>query len=479
MAERGEPLTERELEIVELVARGSSNKDIAAALSLSPNTVKVHLRNVFAKLGVQSRTELTMLAVRNGWVSIEGAAELAIAPAQIVVPVAVDVGPASGEPLRPELRAEPVRPAPLRVAPNAQPLPKLAAWRRWLLVFAVAAIALSIGLTLPTAQSAAAPRGDATDLGDVPAGNSELLQPGQSTRWFLRAPLTAPRARAVAATANGKVYVVGGEVGQAASADVLVFEPAANAWRQLDAAKPTPVWNAAGAVLGDELYVTGGTLRNGAATDRVEALDLARSSWRVAAPLPKPTTGHAAAVLGGTLFVFGGRAGGETTADTLALDGPLGGWQRVTPMPTPRSLAAAAVFGDRIFVVGGYEDGRESAVCEAYAPATDTWTTCAPMTIPRGGHGLVGVGSSLYAVGGGIAGFIGFNERYDPSSDKWAAIETPITGDWRNAATAALPTEFYVIGGYSNNRRLPFNYVYEALNNRTYLPSLSAPRPTP
>lgn len=475
MAERGEPLTERELEIVELVAQGSSNKDIAAALTLSPNTVKVHLRNVFAKLGVQSRTELTMLAVRSGWVAVAGVQAPAAEPgADLAGNASAATGQSAAEP-----PAEPSRPALPRVAPNPEPLPALAAWRRALLVVALFAIAASIVLALPAAQSATAPRGDATDLDDVPAGNGELLPIGQSTRWFLRAPLSAPRARAVAAAAGGRVYVIGGEVGQAASGDVLVFDPATNAWRQLDAAKPTPVWNAAGAVLGDALHVIGGTPRNGLATDRVEVLDVSTGTWRIGAALPRPTTGHAAAVLEGVLYVFGGRAGGETTADAYALDESTGRWRRVAPMPTPRNLTAAAVLGDRIYVVGGYDDGRELAVCEAYTPATDAWQACAPMTIPRGGHGLVGVGSSLYAVGGGIAGFIGFNERYDPAGDKWTAVETPITGDWRNAAVTALPTEFYVIGGYSNNRRLPFNYVYEALNNRTYLPSLIAPKPTP
>ncbi|MEO6060609.1 MAG: response regulator transcription factor, partial [Thermoflexales bacterium] len=69
MAEAGEPLTERELEVVRLLATGVSNKEIAGALTVSPNTVKVHLRNIFIKLEAESRTAVTMTAVRNGWVS--------------------------------------------------------------------------------------------------------------------------------------------------------------------------------------------------------------------------------------------------------------------------------------------------------------------------------------------------------------------------------------------------------------------------
>ena len=71
MAELNEPLTERELEVVRLLATGVSNKEIAAQLHVSPNTVRVHLRNISTKLEAQSRTEIAMIAVRNGWVAQE------------------------------------------------------------------------------------------------------------------------------------------------------------------------------------------------------------------------------------------------------------------------------------------------------------------------------------------------------------------------------------------------------------------------
>lgn len=51
-------LSERELEVADQVARGLSNKDIASALHISPNTVKTHLRTIFEKAGIRSRFEL-------------------------------------------------------------------------------------------------------------------------------------------------------------------------------------------------------------------------------------------------------------------------------------------------------------------------------------------------------------------------------------------------------------------------------------
>ncbi|MCK5313588.1 MAG: response regulator transcription factor, partial [Anaerolineales bacterium] len=61
-------LSERELEILQLVATGASNKEIAQQLYISSNTVKVHLRNIFTKIDVTSRTEAAMFAVQHGYV---------------------------------------------------------------------------------------------------------------------------------------------------------------------------------------------------------------------------------------------------------------------------------------------------------------------------------------------------------------------------------------------------------------------------
>jgi len=63
-----EPLTGRETEILQLLAQGSSNKDIAEKLFLSQFTVKGHLRNIFTKLNVLSRTEAVSAATRRGLV---------------------------------------------------------------------------------------------------------------------------------------------------------------------------------------------------------------------------------------------------------------------------------------------------------------------------------------------------------------------------------------------------------------------------
>ncbi len=490
MAEPGEPLTERELEVVRLLATGASNKEIATGLIISPNTVKVHLRNIFVKLEADSRTSVTMTAVRNGWVAVNqsntsrpgaptdanGRPVAAIFPVSGLVPTGPDA--ASAEQSTPDAAIAIPAAMVVRVAPNPLALPALSGFRRASMAIAVVATIVAGASLLSGREPAASASGPITLRQNTPSVGGGLRFPGESSRWFERGRLPAAREFAVAATAGNRAYLIGGVVGALATGDVLVYDPKANGWETGGAPKPTAIGIAAAATLGGRIYVSGGVLSNDTPTNRFEVFDPETGLWQSLAPLPAPLAGHVSAVLGDLVFVFGGYSGQGLNPESYAYDPATNAWQKRAPIPTPRGLAAAAPLGDRIFVVGGQADGQDRPDCDAYSPASDTWSPCPRMNLRRSAFGLAATGGALYAVGGGGANYLGFSERFDPALNTWTLFETPKFGDWRNIAVTAIPAGIVVAGGRNGSERLRDTYFYELVGNRAFLPALTQQQPT-
>ena len=66
-----DPLTERETEVLRLLARGQSNREIGSELSIAENTVRIHVAHILQKLGVEDRTQAVILAFQTGIVHLE------------------------------------------------------------------------------------------------------------------------------------------------------------------------------------------------------------------------------------------------------------------------------------------------------------------------------------------------------------------------------------------------------------------------
>ena len=66
-----EALTPAEVRVLKMITDGKSNKEIAARLDITDNTVKTHLKNIFGKLGVDDRTSAAMTAIRRGIVRVD------------------------------------------------------------------------------------------------------------------------------------------------------------------------------------------------------------------------------------------------------------------------------------------------------------------------------------------------------------------------------------------------------------------------
>ncbi len=440
-------LSERELEILKLLATGLSNKEIASQLFLSINTVKVHLRNIFAKLGVQSRTEATLIAIQRGYVNVPGT------PAAANEEIADTAGSATPivVPSAPAIEIEPALPVRRRLA-----LIGLA-----LLAIALAVIAVPRG----SAQSAVS----AQPLSDAKSTNVSIgMQSGDSV-WQQLLPMSLPRGRLAAATVGSQIVAIGGETANGITGLVEIWDANQQRWNT-GQNKPTPVANIGAVVLDGQVIVPGGYTAAGIPTASVEAYDVVSDVWTSLAAMPAPRLAYAIVARGNKVYVFGGWDGQGYANTTFIYDSETNRWTTGAPLPIGRGFAGAAALNDAIYVVGGYADDHEFDRCDRYLPQEDRWEACAPMSVARGGLSLVPIGGRLYAIGGGWTGYLTFNERYDPDTNSWSVVPSPFTGQWRGMGATRLGNDIYALGGW-NGQYLNVMEKYSPFPFSIYVPA--------
>ncbi|MER2597981.1 MAG: LuxR C-terminal-related transcriptional regulator [Caldilineales bacterium] len=415
MTDTANPLSKREQEILELVARGLSNQEIARDLVISLNTVKVHLRNIFAKLDASSRTDALVRAAQAGWVAVSGLEEEAAA-------------------------------APVPVARAAEPpLPR---WQR--VYFVLAAVVVIAALLLPDVLQNRPAAATANAFSDSARNQSAVPPRVEVSRWNSLAPLPVARSRLALAALPGQLLAIGGEGPQGISSSTYRYDTEANGWLR-GADKPTATANTQAVVLDGLVYVPGGSGSDGAPSAVLEIYDAAADSWHSAAALPEPRSGSALAAFGGRLYLFGGWNGTRYVNSTWMYDPAADRWSERAAWPEHAAFAAAATLPDRIIVAGGYDGRREYSACHAYFPTDDRWAACAPLNRARGGLGMAADGNSIYAVGGGWQQVITFNERYDSLTNTWALLPSPVEGKWLNPGVAGDGSLVYVVGGWNGN----------------------------
>ncbi len=445
-------LSEREIDILRLLATGASNQEIARALVISPNTVKVHLRNIYEKLQVQSRTEATLVAIRAGL-------------------VAVDTPAAPLSPSEAATAAVPAPPPPL-VAPRpdlAAP-PPIARWQR---VFLLAMVGLALlALLLPWLHALAGPSATRqVDLvSDAAAPVAALPIRQETQRWQTRAPLPGPRSRLALVGFRNQLYAIGGETPDGVTGSVDVYVPERNEW-QPRSNLPRPLANIQGAVLKNLIYIPGGTLADGRITQRVVRYDAIADAWGEGPALPGPRAGYALVSTGENLYLLGGFDGSGVVASVLIFDPASGSWRDGPMLPAPRAFAGAALLDGRIYVAGGFDGMQPTAslfVLDLEA-AEPTWVPAAPMQSARSGLGLGSEGNALYAFGGGWNQALDFHERYDPFTNTWSTIASPSRGPWRHLGVATLGPMLHLAGGWNGDYSVAHEQ-YQA-GFRTFMPA--------
>ncbi len=441
-------LSERELEILRLLATGLSNKEIAAQVFLSINTVKVHLRNIFAKLNVQTRTEATLIAIQRGWVVVPGTTNSATseaAPDETAAPI--ELTTASIEPPAPiELAPPPIEPATPFVADPIMIEPPLPIGRRLALI-AIAAIAIGLALLIGprgTAQSST----QTQPFSDTPLISSSVNPIASDTTWQAQSAMSLARGRLAAATLGQQIIAIGGETTTGVTGLVEILDTMTQRWTT-GQSKPTPVANVSAVVVGGTVIVPGGYTSAGVPTTIVEAYHPVSNTWTTLAPLPAPRFAYAIAVHQNRVYVLGGWDGQRYVDTVFVYDVAANRWTTCTPLPLARGFSAAAILNDALYVVGGYADGREFANCDRLVLAENRWESCAPLLVTRGGLGLVSMAGRLYAIGGGWTGYLSFNEWYDPNQNQWTVLPTPFVGQWRGLGLTAVGNDLYVLGGWT------------------------------
>lgn len=477
MPELGEPISERELDVLNCLAEGASNREIADQLSISHNTVKVHVRNIFTKLGVSSRTEAATVALQKGVLSIPGLEPEPVVEEDADVDdedeardtendgagAAVDDedGDVATKPAEPVASGE-------RELLNRRNLPGIIG-----IVAIGALLVVAISLLLDNLGTVLSPRTSPADAAPTAEAFQEI---DLGENWMQSRSLPEARSRMAMATVGLNVYAVGGESAQGIDNQVLIFDSQQQRWRQ-GASKLTATAGAAASVLAGEIYVAGGYGNNGQATTAVEAYSPLNDAWRPVTALPRPVAGAVAMVSDGLLYLFGGEDGETILADAFVYDPARQQWQTLPPMQQARTMAVGGALSSKLYVVGGSDGNAPLSSCEVFDPTTGEWSQCPSMQQGRAAAGSTVFLNKLYVVGGDIEGQDAAGEVYDAAEETWSTFNIPMLADepdWPYVGVSSVETHIYALGGEQDGALSDGMYVYRPLVHQFFIPAAPA-----
>lgn len=428
-------LSEREKEILRLVATGASNKEIAQTLYISPNTVKVHLRNIFTKIGVVSRTEATLHAIKIGLIPETVREEILINQPVSSSSVTTTEAPVF------EARSSPIK------------------GRGWVLLLVLLLIGFGVFRMRGINQE-----------GVSPVNNGQ--------RWSQLADLPEGVGGGVTERYEGYLYLFGGEQDGKLSGNVFAYDITQNVWEE-KAAKPTFVSGIQAGVLGEKIYLPGGKLANETITTQVEVYDPRNDVWEITTPLPVALMGYGLAVFEGRLYLFGGWDSNTLRDEVWVFEPDVKEWFLQQKMPSARAFMATAVLGNKIYLLGGQIMDGISDDCLAFYPNREkddptAWEPKPPL--PRGRKNLRAavLADGVYVAGGvnqidqPITDILRFNE----SSGLWEVLEPPPLLVTADTALAASQTRLHFIGGTLGMRTVAYHQAYQALYT-VVLPAVS------
>ena len=308
------PLSEREREILQLVSQGKSNKQIALDLFISVNTVKVHVSNIYEKIGVSSRTEATLYAIEKG----------------------LTIKPLSSNENNHNLN---------EILDNGTQNDKISPLSKKINKYR---ILLTVSLSLLLIFSFG------YLLNPLFFKTSDITQNAMDyrTRWQELDQMPFQRSRFASILYNNEVYLIGGESEAGITNRVDIFNPTTQTWRS-GKNKLTSVKNVSGAIINDRIYIPGGETQGGDYIDKLEVYDLISNTWEEKARLPIQISSYSIAIYDGNLYIFGGRNHTGILDSVFLYDPMIDQWLILPSMGFSAENSSAVEFHGSIFVIGG------------------------------------------------------------------------------------------------------------------------------
>jgi len=436
----GSGLSEREQEILHLLATGASNKEIAQQLFLSPNTVKVHLRNIYIKIGVNSRTEAALYAVNVG---LAGSGALL---GESASPNILADGSLSGEnTLRQGAVAETAR-----------------GFRRGWKFYTLLAAALLI--VLITGSYVGRFLVENPQDGSLYQGISIY----ESPRWKVLASMPTARYGLAAVVYQESIFAIAGHTVVSPTGTVERYDPTNNSWTTLSP-KPTPVYEIGAVVVGGRIYVPGGRLESGETSTVLEIYDPRKDVWEQGARMPRGLSAYALTVYEGTLYLFGGWDGKDFVDIVFSYDPVMDTWDEKQRLPSARGFAGATTTGGRILILGGY-DGRSAFKDNLiFQPDLDEetrsyWQDLQAMPVGRYGMGVTSIAEVVLVVGGTDArGRSLTSLEFFPLTNEWKTFEQLSPQPWTELAVVPLGGNIYILGGKHDTLPTDEVFSYQAI----------------
>lgn len=429
-------LSEREREILRLVATGATNQQIAAQLNISANTVKVHLRNIFGKIGVASRTEATVYAIKAGLVSMDATTAVISSP------------PGDGATL-----------SDAGASPSAQQTSSssgtTATRRVHLKPYVVAGVVIVLLAVLSVVLLVMM-----NCSGQVTSAALEESMTGEAKRWQKRSPMPAKRSDFAVAAYDGYLYVIGGVTDGRLNPTMAQFDPLTDQWTSLGE-KPTPVSHIRAVTVGRRIYIPGGEDDQGNVLNVFEAYDPVTQEWEQLPPLPEPRSRYALVGFDGRIYVMGGWNGSTVCADMFIYDPATKSWSAGPPLPTARLNADAAVIDRRIYVIGGTTGREPLRTNEYYDEDKQMWRKGAPLTEPVASPATVGIINRILVFDAQSGRML----QYTPMLDEWTSSEIP-PNIMISSRAILVQTSIFVFGAEESDG---FVGEYQAIYN-TFLP---------